>query len=112
MTSTFARCPLCGEMDSINHIALRRLNATMNWMHTDKHHAGLSFCVKALSKGRFGSSLIGMDACRNKTLLEQDIVVPENISRAIPDWVFLNGTDSSAQNQGRPNVIFVRSIPG
>eukprot|EP00983_Pelagomonas_calceolata_P015482 490832-Pelagomonas_calceolata.AAC.1 len=60
----------------------------MNGMHTDRHHVGLSSCVKALSKGRYGSSLIGMDACRNERLLDQGIQVPENISRAIPDWVF------------------------
>eukprot|EP00983_Pelagomonas_calceolata_P056760 1144741-Pelagomonas_calceolata.AAC.3 len=43
----------------------------MNGMHTNRHHIGLSFCVKALSKGRYGSSLTGMDACRNKKLLDQ-----------------------------------------
>eukprot|EP00983_Pelagomonas_calceolata_P098816 1158391-Pelagomonas_calceolata.AAC.4 len=59
---------------------LRCLNPTMNGMHTNRHHVGLGFCVKALSRGRYGSSLIGMDACRSKRLLEQDIEVPENIS--------------------------------
>eukprot|EP00983_Pelagomonas_calceolata_P032895 1030309-Pelagomonas_calceolata.AAC.1 len=59
----------------------------MSGMHTNRHHEALSLCVEALSKGRFGSSLIGMDACRNKILLDQGIQVPENISRAIPDWV-------------------------
>eukprot|EP00983_Pelagomonas_calceolata_P036467 1133789-Pelagomonas_calceolata.AAC.1 len=106
MTSTSARCPLCGEMDSINHIVLRCLNPTMNGMHTKRHNVGLSFCVKALSKGRYGSSLINIDACRNDRLLEQDIVVPETISRAIHDWVFPNGADSSARNQSRPDAIF------
>eukprot|EP00983_Pelagomonas_calceolata_P028524 893554-Pelagomonas_calceolata.AAC.1 len=53
---------------------------------TNRHHVGLSFCVTALSKGRFGSSLITMDACRNERLLDQGIQVPEIISRAIPDW--------------------------
>eukprot|EP00983_Pelagomonas_calceolata_P006984 227144-Pelagomonas_calceolata.AAC.1 len=67
-------------MDSINHIALRCLNPTINGMHTNRHHIGLRFCVKALSKGRFGSSLIGMDARRNERLLDQGIQVPENIS--------------------------------
>eukprot|EP00983_Pelagomonas_calceolata_P078324 1154234-Pelagomonas_calceolata.AAC.5 len=47
-------------------------------------HVGLSFCAKALSKGRYGSSLIGINASRNKTLLEQGAEVPGNISRAIP----------------------------
>eukprot|EP00983_Pelagomonas_calceolata_P048378 1141026-Pelagomonas_calceolata.AAC.1 len=56
-------------------------------------------------------ALIGMDACRNERLLDQGIQVPENISRAIPDWVFPNGTGSSAWHQSRPDDIFVRSIP-
>eukprot|EP00983_Pelagomonas_calceolata_P026104 819896-Pelagomonas_calceolata.AAC.1 len=51
-------------MDSINHVVLRCPNPTMSGMRTNRHHVGLSFCVKALSKGRFNSSLIGMDACR------------------------------------------------
>eukprot|EP00983_Pelagomonas_calceolata_P065357 1148559-Pelagomonas_calceolata.AAC.1 len=87
-------------MDSTNHIALRRLNPTMNGMHTDRHHVGLSFCVKALSKGRYGSSLISMD------------VRLVNISRAIPDCFYPDGTGSSARNQSRPDAVFVRSIPG
>eukprot|EP00983_Pelagomonas_calceolata_P006427 211232-Pelagomonas_calceolata.AAC.1 len=60
--------------------------------------------MKALSKGRFGSSLIGMDACRNERLLDQGIQVPENIPRAIPGWFFPNGTDSSARHQSRPDA--------
>eukprot|EP00983_Pelagomonas_calceolata_P013195 421366-Pelagomonas_calceolata.AAC.1 len=43
----------------------------MSGMHTNRHHVGLSFCDKALRKGRFGPSLIGMDACRNDRLLDQ-----------------------------------------
>eukprot|EP00983_Pelagomonas_calceolata_P101801 1158742-Pelagomonas_calceolata.AAC.1 len=74
--------------------------------HTSRHHVGLSFCIKILSKGRFGSSLVGMNACRNEKLLDQSIQVPESISRAIPDWVFPNGTGSSARHQSRPDVIF------
>eukprot|EP00983_Pelagomonas_calceolata_P084987 1156469-Pelagomonas_calceolata.AAC.1 len=81
-------------------------------MHTDRQHVGISSCVKALSKGRYSSSLTGMDACQNERLLEQDIVVPENISRAIPDWGLPTGTGSSAWNQSRPAAVFVRSIPG
>eukprot|EP00983_Pelagomonas_calceolata_P029693 930131-Pelagomonas_calceolata.AAC.1 len=80
-------------------------------MHTDRHHVGLSSCVKALSKGRYGSSLIGMDACRNERLFQQGIQVPENISRTIPDWIFPTGTGSSARHQSRPDAVFVRSIP-
>eukprot|EP00983_Pelagomonas_calceolata_P015965 506274-Pelagomonas_calceolata.AAC.1 len=38
-------------MDSINHIALRCMHPTMNGVHTDRHHVGLSSYVKALSKG-------------------------------------------------------------
>eukprot|EP00983_Pelagomonas_calceolata_P066682 1149157-Pelagomonas_calceolata.AAC.3 len=59
--------------------------STMSGMHTYRHHKGLSLCVKAISKGGFGSFLIGMDACRNERLLDLGIQVPENISRAIPD---------------------------
>eukprot|EP00983_Pelagomonas_calceolata_P002291 78002-Pelagomonas_calceolata.AAC.1 len=50
--------------------------------------------------------------CRNERLLYQGIHAPENISRAIPDWVFPSGTGSPAQHQSRPVAIFVRSIPG
>eukprot|EP00983_Pelagomonas_calceolata_P059004 1145735-Pelagomonas_calceolata.AAC.4 len=99
-------------MDSINHIAFRRFNPTMNGMHTSRNYVGLNFRVKALSKGGYGSSLIGRDACRKERLLEQDIEVPENVSRTIPDWVFPNGTGSSAQHQSRPDAVYVRSIPG
>eukprot|EP00983_Pelagomonas_calceolata_P004187 136490-Pelagomonas_calceolata.AAC.1 len=81
-------------------------------MHTDRHHVGLSSCVKALSKGRYGSSLIGMDACTNERLFQQGIQVPENISRTIPDWFFPTGTGSSARHQSYSDAVFVRSIPG
>eukprot|EP00983_Pelagomonas_calceolata_P025381 796966-Pelagomonas_calceolata.AAC.1 len=53
-----------------------------------------------------------MDACRNERLLDQGIQVPENILRAIPDWFFPNGIGFSARHQSRPDVIFVRPIPG
>eukprot|EP00983_Pelagomonas_calceolata_P025859 810859-Pelagomonas_calceolata.AAC.1 len=53
-----------------------------------------------------------MDACRNERLLDQGIQVPENVSRAIPDWVFPNGTGTSARYQSRPDAVFVHSIPG
>eukprot|EP00983_Pelagomonas_calceolata_P084201 1156315-Pelagomonas_calceolata.AAC.1 len=86
-------------------------NPTMSGMHTDRHHVGLYLCVEALGKGKFGSSLIGMDACRNERLLDQGIQVPENISRAILGWVFPNDTGPSARHQSRPNAIFVRSNP-
>eukprot|EP00983_Pelagomonas_calceolata_P011691 376766-Pelagomonas_calceolata.AAC.1 len=39
----------------------------MNGMHTNRHHVGLSFYVKALSKGRYGSSLQGKQG--NKLLV-------------------------------------------
>eukprot|EP00983_Pelagomonas_calceolata_P018159 569475-Pelagomonas_calceolata.AAC.1 len=55
------RCPLCDDMDRIDHILPGCTNSTMSGMHTNKHHEALSLCVKALSKGRYGSSLIGMD---------------------------------------------------
>eukprot|EP00983_Pelagomonas_calceolata_P021270 666519-Pelagomonas_calceolata.AAC.1 len=62
----------------------------MSGMHTNRYNEALRLCVKALSKGRYGSSLIGMDGCSDERLLDQGIHVPENISRAIPDWVFPN----------------------
>eukprot|EP00983_Pelagomonas_calceolata_P009057 294135-Pelagomonas_calceolata.AAC.1 len=65
----------------------------MSGIHTNRHHVGLSFCVKALIKAK-------------------GIQVPENISQAIPDWFSPNGTGSSARHESRPDVIFVRSIPG
>eukprot|EP00983_Pelagomonas_calceolata_P047469 1140657-Pelagomonas_calceolata.AAC.2 len=99
MPSTSARCPLCTEMDSIKHVVLRRPNPTMSGMHTNRHHEGLSSSVKALSKGKYGQPLL-------------DIVVPESISRAIPDWLFPNGTGSSALHQSRPDAVIVHSIPG
>eukprot|EP00983_Pelagomonas_calceolata_P049465 1141529-Pelagomonas_calceolata.AAC.1 len=49
---------------------------------------------------------------RNERLLDQSIQVPGNISRAIPDWFFPNGTGSSARHQSRPDAVFVRSILG
>eukprot|EP00983_Pelagomonas_calceolata_P031133 977236-Pelagomonas_calceolata.AAC.1 len=75
-------------MDTINHIALRCIHPTINEMHTDRHRIGLSSRDRALSKGRYGSSLIGMDACLNEKLLQQGIQVPENITRTIPGWGF------------------------
>eukprot|EP00983_Pelagomonas_calceolata_P053341 1143253-Pelagomonas_calceolata.AAC.8 len=39
-----------------------------------------------------------VDACRNERSLDQGIQVPEEISRAIPDCFFPNGTGSSAQH--------------
>eukprot|EP00983_Pelagomonas_calceolata_P051522 1142451-Pelagomonas_calceolata.AAC.4 len=44
-----------------------------------------------------------MDACRKKRLLEQDVEVPESVSRTIPDWDFPNGTGSSARHHSRPD---------
>eukprot|EP00983_Pelagomonas_calceolata_P073468 1152150-Pelagomonas_calceolata.AAC.1 len=86
----------------------------MDGMHTGTggHCVGIKFCVKALIKGSYGSSLIGMDACRTERLLDQGIEVPGNISRAIPDWVFPDSTGSSARHQSRPVAVFVRSNPG
>eukprot|EP00983_Pelagomonas_calceolata_P057453 1145070-Pelagomonas_calceolata.AAC.1 len=75
-------------------------------------YKALSLCVKALSKGRYGTSLIGMDGCRNVRLLDQGIQVPENISRAIPDWVFPCSTGSPVLHQSQPDALFVRPIPG
>eukprot|EP00983_Pelagomonas_calceolata_P060461 1146370-Pelagomonas_calceolata.AAC.1 len=72
----------------------------------------LSLYVKALSKGRHGSSLIGMDGCSNERLLDQGIKVPGNILRASPDWGFPYGTGSPARHQSRPDALFVRPISG
>eukprot|EP00967_Tisochrysis_lutea_P098450 scaffold145395_cov18-Tisochrysis_lutea.AAC.2 len=66
-SSIAACCTLCGETNSINHVALRHPNSTMSGMHTKRYHASLSFCVKTLSEGRYGSPLISMDARRNDT---------------------------------------------
>eukprot|EP00983_Pelagomonas_calceolata_P070287 1150727-Pelagomonas_calceolata.AAC.1 len=101
MTSTSACCPLCGEMHSINHVALKCINPTMNGMHTGRHHVGLSFCVKALNKADMAHPLLGKE-------------VPKSISRAIPALVFPNasGVGSSARYQSCPDAVFVRSIPG
>eukprot|EP00983_Pelagomonas_calceolata_P073734 1152259-Pelagomonas_calceolata.AAC.2 len=71
----------------------------------------LALVSKPSSKGRYGSSLIGMDACRNERFLEQGIEVPEEVSQALPDWLFHNGNDS-AQHQSHPDAVFVRSLPG
>eukprot|EP00983_Pelagomonas_calceolata_P001266 43409-Pelagomonas_calceolata.AAC.1 len=84
----------------------------MSGMLTNRHHKALNLCVKALSEGRYGSSIIGMDGCSNERFLDQGIQVPGNISRALPDWVFPYGTCSSARHQGRPDALFVRPIPG
>eukprot|EP00983_Pelagomonas_calceolata_P062212 1147179-Pelagomonas_calceolata.AAC.1 len=62
----------------------------MTGMHTNRHHEALSLCVKALSKGRYGLSLISMDGCSSERLLDQGIQVPGNISRAILNGVFPN----------------------
>ena len=82
------------------------------WMHTNRHHAALTLNIEALSKGCFGSSLISMDGCSHDRLLDQGIQVPENTSRAIPDWVFPNGAASPVQHTSRPDALFVRHIPG
>eukprot|EP00983_Pelagomonas_calceolata_P111024 1159739-Pelagomonas_calceolata.AAC.9 len=62
-----ACCPVCGETDNINHIDLRCPNSTLSGMHTSRHHVALRFCIKTLcqGKGKYGSSLIGKDACQN-----------------------------------------------
>eukprot|EP00983_Pelagomonas_calceolata_P030922 971360-Pelagomonas_calceolata.AAC.1 len=52
-----------------------------------------------------------MDGCSNERLLDQ-IQVPENVSRAIPDWVFPYGNGSPARHQSRPDALFVHTIPG
>eukprot|EP00983_Pelagomonas_calceolata_P018458 578191-Pelagomonas_calceolata.AAC.1 len=71
----------------------------MSGMHTNRHHEAFSLCVKDLSKGQYGSSLYGMDGCSNEILLDQGIQVPEDILRAIPDWVFPYGTGFPARHQ-------------
>eukprot|EP00983_Pelagomonas_calceolata_P035339 1105361-Pelagomonas_calceolata.AAC.1 len=77
----------------------------MSGMHTNRHDEAHSLCVKALSKGRYGSSLFGMDGCSKERLLDQGIQVPENISRAITDCVFPYGTGSPARHQSRPDAL-------
>eukprot|EP00983_Pelagomonas_calceolata_P000645 24060-Pelagomonas_calceolata.AAC.1 len=80
----------------------------MSGMYTNRHHEAHGLCVKALSKGRYGSFLIGMD----ERFLDQGIQVPEKISRVIPDWVLPYGTGSPARHRSRPDALFVRPIPG
>eukprot|EP00983_Pelagomonas_calceolata_P017164 537930-Pelagomonas_calceolata.AAC.1 len=46
-----------------------------------------------------------MDACRNEKLLKQGIQVPQNISRAIPDWVFPAGTGSSTLGEALASLL-------
>eukprot|EP00983_Pelagomonas_calceolata_P044447 1139299-Pelagomonas_calceolata.AAC.1 len=105
-----ARCPLCGKRDSIGYIALTCLYPTMNGMHTNRHRVGLSSCVSALSMSYW---LPYWHRCLpDERLREQGIEVPENISRAIPGWVFPCGAGSSARHQSRSDTIFVHSIPG
>eukprot|EP00983_Pelagomonas_calceolata_P030624 961308-Pelagomonas_calceolata.AAC.1 len=53
-----------------------------------------------------------MDASQNERLLEQGIGVPENISQTIPDWVFPNGTGSSARHPSHPDAVIGRSVQG
>eukprot|EP00983_Pelagomonas_calceolata_P104355 1159014-Pelagomonas_calceolata.AAC.18 len=82
----------------------------MNEMHTNRHHASLSFCVKVLSQGIHGSSHIAMDAVGIERLLDQGISVPESLSQAVPIWVFPYGTNSSAHHQSHPDAASVRSF--
>eukprot|EP00983_Pelagomonas_calceolata_P009239 298544-Pelagomonas_calceolata.AAC.1 len=43
---------------------------TQQWTgRTNRHHEALSLYVKALSKGRYGSSLLGMDGCSDDSSL-------------------------------------------
>eukprot|EP00983_Pelagomonas_calceolata_P016484 519658-Pelagomonas_calceolata.AAC.1 len=72
-SSSSGRYPLCDDMDHTDHILLRCTNSTMSGMHTNRQHEALSLCVKALGKGRCGSSLVGMDGCSNERLLDQGI---------------------------------------
>eukprot|EP00983_Pelagomonas_calceolata_P003322 107806-Pelagomonas_calceolata.AAC.1 len=53
-----------------------------------------------------------MDACHYERLLDQGMRVPEDISRAIPDWVFPYGIGSLPSTKSRPDAILVRSNPG
>eukprot|EP00983_Pelagomonas_calceolata_P012541 402390-Pelagomonas_calceolata.AAC.1 len=53
-----------------------------------------------------------MDGCSIERLLDQGMQVPGNISRAILNWVFPNGTGSPARQQSHPDALFVRPIPG
>eukprot|EP00983_Pelagomonas_calceolata_P028757 901025-Pelagomonas_calceolata.AAC.1 len=81
----------------------------MSGVHTNRHHTALCLCVKALGKGRFGSSL-GVDGCSNERLLNSAIQVPENISRSLPDWVLPNGAGSPARHQSRPDAVFLCAL--
>eukprot|EP00983_Pelagomonas_calceolata_P095377 1158005-Pelagomonas_calceolata.AAC.7 len=96
MSSTPTRCPARGKLNSINRIALKFSNPTMNGMHTNRHHVGLGFCIKALNKGSQGPSLIGMDACQNNRLLEQGTAYYGNVIKPL---INLDLTSMSSGNK-------------
>ena len=83
-----ARCPLCGDTDSANHLLLRCNHPTLQRMHINRHHLAVSHCGAAISEGDMGSSIITMDAHNNDKLSNLNIEPPSNIQRRIPDWVF------------------------
>eukprot|EP00983_Pelagomonas_calceolata_P104816 1159067-Pelagomonas_calceolata.AAC.10 len=87
-------------------IALRCPNSTTSRMHTNRHHVGLNFCAKALSKGIYCHLIVWMPA-NMRYSWNGALTSLKNISQALPDWLFPNGTGSSAQ-QSPPDAIFVR----
>eukprot|EP00983_Pelagomonas_calceolata_P042949 1138715-Pelagomonas_calceolata.AAC.1 len=58
MTSTSARCALCGKVDSIDHIALRCLNPTMNGTHTNGTMLALASVLKPSAKADMAHPLL------------------------------------------------------
>eukprot|EP00983_Pelagomonas_calceolata_P029417 921663-Pelagomonas_calceolata.AAC.1 len=53
-----------------------------------------------------------MDGCNHDILMDQGIQVPENTSRATPDWVFPSGAASPVRHTSRPDALCVCHIPG
>jgi hypothetical protein len=109
---SFPLCPLCGATDSANHFILGCKHPTIQGMITNRHHTAVSMCGQAISVGRLGSSIVSMDACCSEKLLEQDMQIPDDIHRAIPDWLFPDGTRPLVRHQSRPDAVLVYPIPG
>lgn len=60
MSST-ANCPLCGQLDGVNHIAGGCRHTTMERMYTSRHNSTGRLLLRAISKGDMGSDLVMAD---------------------------------------------------
>jgi hypothetical protein len=62
-----ATCPSCGGSDSAPHILLRCNSHTLKRMHINRrHHHAVSLCGEKISKGKLGSAIVTMDACKSE----------------------------------------------